>query len=318
MNGDKAELSNWAFSLLWIWFDWVCLSVCIYVYGGGKERKRGRVAISPPLCRAASLELGWDMQIQSVCLPAPSEAAEQHAASCTHTLTYAECRGLEGSSLVSRSHTCLRMCVCVSVRSWNFPRDTLAHSSLLSSVLLSSFSFPLLQHTFVLFSLPLFLSPPSSATTFPSALSCVLRLWLVCELRECWVRCCWCYSCLGSMSPSGPAEEDKTAREPGNFNTALWETCIFFFFFLASQLNSQDSGINWAFKDLEKKEITMRTKLCQVFAQFFLLGVLLSVVDSKGTFYGGHVNPFYGNRYNLYKAELNPHHSPNKPMTRHK
>ncbi|XP_041802318.1 EMILIN-3 [Chelmon rostratus] len=62
----------------------------------------------------------------------------------------------------------------------------------------------------------------------------------------------------------------------------------------------------------------MRTKLCQLVAQFFLLGVLQSVVDSKGTFYGGHVNPFYGNRYNLYKAGLNPHHSPNKPMTRHK
>lgn len=56
----------------------------------------------------------------------------------------------------------------------------------------------------------------------------------------------------------------------------------------------------------------MRTKL------LFVLGALLSVVDSKGTFYGGHVNPFYGNRYNLYKAGLNPHHTPNKPMTRHK
>lgn len=62
----------------------------------------------------------------------------------------------------------------------------------------------------------------------------------------------------------------------------------------------------------------MRTKLCQLIAQVFLLGVFLSVVHSKGTFYGGHVNPFYGNRYNLYKAGLNPHHSPNKPMTRHK
>ncbi|XP_023281031.1 EMILIN-3 [Seriola lalandi dorsalis] len=62
----------------------------------------------------------------------------------------------------------------------------------------------------------------------------------------------------------------------------------------------------------------MRTKLCQLVAQFFLLGVLLSVADSKGTFYGGHVNPFYGNRYNLFKAGLNPHHLPNKPMTRHK
>ncbi|XP_059188390.1 EMILIN-3 [Centropristis striata] len=62
----------------------------------------------------------------------------------------------------------------------------------------------------------------------------------------------------------------------------------------------------------------MRTKLCHFLAQLFLLGVLLSVVDSKGTFYGGHAHPFYGNRYNLFKAGLNPHHSPNKPMTRHK
>ncbi|KAM9343836.1 EMILIN-3 isoform 2-T2 [Pholidichthys leucotaenia] len=59
----------------------------------------------------------------------------------------------------------------------------------------------------------------------------------------------------------------------------------------------------------------MGTKLYQ---QLFLLGVLLSIVYSKGTFYGGPVNPFYGHRYNLYKAGLNPHHSPNKPMTRHK
>ncbi|XP_034732265.1 EMILIN-3 [Etheostoma cragini] len=62
----------------------------------------------------------------------------------------------------------------------------------------------------------------------------------------------------------------------------------------------------------------MSTKLCNLVAQLLLLGELLSVVDSKGTFYGGHVNPFHGNRYNLYKAGLNPHHSPNKPMTRHK
>ncbi|KAM3872572.1 EMILIN-3 [Diretmus argenteus] len=62
----------------------------------------------------------------------------------------------------------------------------------------------------------------------------------------------------------------------------------------------------------------MRTKLCQLVAQSYLLGVLLSVADGKGTFYGGHVNPFYGNRYNLYKAGGNPHYTPNKPMTRHK
>ncbi|XP_034028496.1 EMILIN-3 [Thalassophryne amazonica] len=63
---------------------------------------------------------------------------------------------------------------------------------------------------------------------------------------------------------------------------------------------------------------TMRTKLCQLTAPFCLLGVFLSVVDGKGTFYGGHVNPFYASRYNLYKAGLHPHHTPNKPMTRHK
>ncbi|XP_074537797.1 EMILIN-3 isoform X1 [Halichoeres trimaculatus] len=62
----------------------------------------------------------------------------------------------------------------------------------------------------------------------------------------------------------------------------------------------------------------MRTKFWKLIAQILFLGVLLSVVDSKGTFYGGPVNPFYANRYNLYKAGLNPHHSPNKPMTRHK
>ncbi|KAM8829703.1 EMILIN-3 isoform 1-T1 [Synchiropus picturatus] len=61
------------------------------------------------------------------------------------------------------------------------------------------------------------------------------------------------------------------------------------------------------------------TTMCLIFS--LLLGVLLSLVDSKGTYYGGHVghiNPFFGNRYNMYKAGLNPQLTPNKPMTRHK
>ncbi|XP_038127403.1 EMILIN-3 [Cyprinodon tularosa] len=62
----------------------------------------------------------------------------------------------------------------------------------------------------------------------------------------------------------------------------------------------------------------MWTKLRLLSAQIFFIGVMLSEVSSKGTFYGGHINPFYGNRYNLYKAGLNPHYSPNKPMTRHR
>ncbi|KAM9856255.1 EMILIN-3 [Aulostomus maculatus] len=62
----------------------------------------------------------------------------------------------------------------------------------------------------------------------------------------------------------------------------------------------------------------MTIKLCQLFAQFFLIGVMLSEVNSKGTFYGSHVNPFYGSRYSMYKAGLNSHYMQNKPMTRHK
>lgn len=112
-----------------------------------------RVTMSPPLCKAACLELGWDMQIQPICLPAPSGATEQHAASCTHPLTYAQCRRLEGSSLVSRSHTCLRMRVpvCANVQSSGFPRDTLTLSILLPSVFLS----PPPAHLCVVFLAPL-------------------------------------------------------------------------------------------------------------------------------------------------------------------
>ncbi|XP_061760360.1 EMILIN-3 isoform X1 [Nerophis ophidion] len=62
----------------------------------------------------------------------------------------------------------------------------------------------------------------------------------------------------------------------------------------------------------------MTAQLHRALAPFFFLGVLLSAVESKGTFYGGHVNPFYGHRYNMYKAGINPQYAPNKPMTRHK
>ncbi|KAL1021590.1 hypothetical protein UPYG_G00015260 [Umbra pygmaea] len=61
-------------------------------------------------------------------------------------------------------------------------------------------------------------------------------------------------------------------------------------------------------------------RLSQVPLQPFILWVLLSLLDAKGTFYGtGHGNPFYGgghgNRYNLYRSG---HSTLSKPMTRHK
>ncbi|XP_014047592.1 EMILIN-3-like isoform X2 [Salmo salar] len=67
----------------------------------------------------------------------------------------------------------------------------------------------------------------------------------------------------------------------------------------------------------------MRSRLPQAALQPFVLGLLLSLVDTKGTFYGtGHGNPFYGgghgNRYNLYKSGVNSHYTPGKPMGRHK
>ncbi|XP_068454111.1 EMILIN-3 [Clinocottus analis] len=65
----------------------------------------------------------------------------------------------------------------------------------------------------------------------------------------------------------------------------------------------------------------MRIRLCPPAARLLLLCAMLSAGHGKGTFYGGHggqVNPFYGNRFNLYKAGLSPQHAPNKPMSRHK
>ncbi len=203
----------------------VCVCVCVWE-GRNKEGKNHQIILaapSPPLQSSQSgVGVGYaNPGCLSAC-PFRGSRAEQHAASCTHTLTHAECRGLGGSSLVSRCHT--RLHVCTYGAETFLGRATLNALFLLSSVLLSSFSFPLLQHTFVLFSLPLFLSPPSSASlVFPTALSCVLKPWLVCGLRARWARC-WCHSCLGSMSPSGPTEEDKTACEPGSLNTTLWES----------------------------------------------------------------------------------------------
>ncbi|KAM8863273.1 EMILIN-3 [Spinachia spinachia] len=64
----------------------------------------------------------------------------------------------------------------------------------------------------------------------------------------------------------------------------------------------------------------MRSARCHGAAQLLLFAaaMLSGRCAGKGTFYGGHVNPFYGNRYQLHKAGLHPHQPPNKPMTRHK
>ncbi|XP_072552872.1 EMILIN-3 [Salminus brasiliensis] len=56
----------------------------------------------------------------------------------------------------------------------------------------------------------------------------------------------------------------------------------------------------------------MKLTCCSVALLPLLLGLVLALVDAKGTFYG---NPY---RYNLFKAGANPHYSPGKPMGRHK
>ena len=149
------------------------------------------------------------MQMQPVHPPAPSEAAEQHAASCTHPLTCAgNLKAPASSAALTHVYACVRpTCAREPCRAASFPLGALLHRlSFCLSSLLSPF--PLLQNTFVLFSL--FLLPSLfQPQLFLSALSCVLRLCLGCEPRACSGRCCWCYSCLGSMSPSGPTEEDR-------------------------------------------------------------------------------------------------------------
>ncbi|XP_024915493.1 EMILIN-3 [Cynoglossus semilaevis] len=62
----------------------------------------------------------------------------------------------------------------------------------------------------------------------------------------------------------------------------------------------------------------MWTKFLQGFLQLPLLGVLLCLVDGKGTFYGGHGIPLYGNRFSGFRTGLNSQHLTNKPITRHK
>lgn len=136
---------------------------------------------------------------------------------------------------------------CVCIWSWNFPRDTLTHSSLLlSSVLLSSFSFPLLQHTFVLFSLPLFLSPPSSASlVFPSALSYVLRLWLVCEVKGVQGEMLLMLQLFGLHVYLRAHWETRlhVSRGTSTQHSEKPTTITFYPVVLSSQLHFQDSGI---------------------------------------------------------------------------
>ncbi|MFT7800843.1 EMILIN-3 protein-like [Arapaima gigas] len=56
----------------------------------------------------------------------------------------------------------------------------------------------------------------------------------------------------------------------------------------------------------------MKSFLSDAALQTVIAGLLLSLADAKGTFYG---SPY---RYNLYKSGVGPHYTPGKPMTRHK
>lgn len=156
-----------------------------------KKDKMERATMSPPPPQP-SLPCGeppaWSWGGTCKCSPSvrlPLQRLQNCALPLAHTpLT---CAGkLEGLSLVSRSHTCLR--VCASNGCTPAPQPFLeAHSgspSLLPSVLLSplpSSSTPLCCFPCPLFLLPSLFQPQ----LFLPALSCVLRLWLVCELRAC-------------------------------------------------------------------------------------------------------------------------------------
>lgn len=196
--------------------------------------------------------------------------------------------------------------------------DAFTLSSLILLFFLLSSSSPLLLNTFGLLFYFLPYLPP-----LPSSSSLLFWLISVCSDLLCIT---WtiesahgtrCYSILGSMSPSGSTKENKTPLVAGDFFIYSYEELnqsLFWPVFTTRHSLFETLELIKLFFQI----IAMWTKLCQHSAQIFVLGVMLSVVDSKGTLYGGHINPFYGNRYNLYKAGLNPHYSPNKPTTRHK
>lgn len=140
---------------------------------------------------AARLELGWDMQMHPFRPPAPSEAAEQHAASCTHPLTCAgNLKAPASPAGLTHVYACVRLtCARESCRAATFPLGALLFlpSYRLSSSLLS----PPPAHLCVVFLAFSFLLPSLfQPQLFLSALSCLLRLWLGREPRVCSGRCC--------------------------------------------------------------------------------------------------------------------------------
>lgn len=127
--------------------------------------KEGNHISCSPLCKETRVGVGY---ANPGSLPAPSEAAEQHTASYTHSCRVQRTWRAEPSLQVSHKFVC--------IWSWNLPTDRLTHTLLSSFLVCVSTLSPLL---YVLFSLPLFLSPPSSASLASLALSYVLRVWLV-------------------------------------------------------------------------------------------------------------------------------------------
>lgn len=111
------------------------------------------------------------MQIQAVCLPAPSEAAEQHAASYTHPHS---CR-VQRTWMVEPSQQVLSALAFACIWSWNFPSDTLIGSICLSLPSFPAALSPPPAHLCVVFLAPIPFPSLFSLTRFPPVLSYVLR-----------------------------------------------------------------------------------------------------------------------------------------------
>lgn len=131
--------------------SFVC--ICIYVCEREKEVKSSQIILaSPPFLQSSQAVVGVGYANTGRLSACPFRG--NRAVHCSHTLTHAECRGLGGSSPVSRSHTHIYVCV--------YGAGTFLETHSLSVSLLSSGLFllsPPPAHLCVVAPLPLPLQP---------------------------------------------------------------------------------------------------------------------------------------------------------------
>lgn len=204
--------------------------------------------MSPRLWRAGSLGLGWDMQMQPVRPPAPSDAAEQHAASCTHPLTCAgNLKARASPAGLAHVYACVHLtCARNSCRAATFILDALFHLPsffLSSSLLFPSSSTPLCCFPCLFSSSPPFFSHNFSFLLCPACSDCgwgASREWAqrdAADATAVWAPCLLL----------GPLRRTKLHVSRGVLRKVRLSL------FSRGQLSFPGSGIKWGFERLREQ-----------------------------------------------------------------